>query len=88
MVIWVKKKRQFLTVLFVLEILNDQREKAFYHSLGSTVEYTGFFYSKLRIEFRSLNLLARTDSESAKNKLVARVLYSLLSASENPLKRL
>ena len=41
---------------------------------------------RIQIEFQSLNRLARTDSESAKNKLVARVLYSLLSASENPLK--
>ena len=42
----------------------------------------------IQIEFQSLNLLAWTDSESVKNKLVARELYSLLSASENPLKRL
>ena len=40
---------------------------------------------RIQFEFQSLNLLARTDSESAKKNLVARVLYSLLLASENPL---
>ena len=40
---------------------------------------------RIQIEFQSLNLFARSDSESLKNKLVAYVLYSLLSTAVNPL---